>query len=374
MTPRHCRSEFIRDLRPVPATVPEPETPTTEESPETAPSPAPRPWLRSLGSLLLALLFVGALLTQVKGRDLQQVVRDLHPGWALISLLTYGVMPLCRGWRMAVLLGGRASSRRLMAIAAVQNYLIFILPLRAGDVSFIVLLTREPNISAALATKTMVAVRLLDLSFILAAFLVVLALPGVCPPQAHALGLPVALILLVLIGLWLWPDVVGRWLWRLLGPLVQWLEQRRLPGAGKVRGYLQGAMSIENVKAYRATLPPTLLATLVLIGLIIVRQWSALNAVGANLALPSGVYLASTMTVLSALPIHGLAGFGPGDAAGAGLLMTVLDPAHPTGFAWSSAIAVQLGSHVLVVVTTTIVGLLGGLILHRMGTGKKGKR
>jgi len=163
----------------------------------------------------------------------------------------------------------------------------------------------------------------------------------------------------------LWPDVVGRVVWRLFGPLVQKLEQWHIPGAGKVRGYLERTMSIADVRGFRAALPSVLLASLAVLVLVVLRFWASLNAVGADLSLPPGVYVASTMTLLGALPIHGLAGFGPGDAAGAGLLMTVSSPAHPTGFDPGTAIAVQLGSHVLTALTTALIGLIGSVGLQR---------
>jgi hypothetical protein len=401
-----------------------------------------RPWLRLLVSVLLMVVFVGALLTQVRLEDLRRVVRELRPGWALLSLLAYALLPLFRGWRLAALLNrwppvgavstatGEAHANdngvadksapttaapvravstatgsqgsgirgqgthngngvadksaptgmndahqpripfwRLVFLSAVQNYLIFLLPFRAGEVSFIVLLTREKTVSASLATKALVAVRVLDGIFTLGAFLFVAALPGVCPAEARALILPVGAVLVLMIGLLLWPDRVGRWAWRIFGPVVGKLEQWRLPGAAKVRGYLEKTTAIVDVRSFRAALPSALLATLAVLLLVIVRFWCSLNAVGADISLLSTVYVATAMTVFSSLPIHGLAGFGPGDAAGAGLLMTISEPAHPTGFEAGPAIALQLGSHVLIALTTTIVGSIGSLGLQRMNGG-----
>ena len=385
-------------------------------SSNSEPHPPPtknRPWLRLLVSVLLMVVFVGALLTQVRLDDLRRVVKELHLGWALLSLLAYALLPVCRGWRLAALLNrrppvGAVSTAtgsqgsgirgqgthngngvadesaptgmndahqpripfwRLVFLSAVQNYLIFLLPFRAGEVSFIVLLTREKTVSASLATKALVAVRVLDGIFTLGAFLFVAALPGVCPAQARALILPVGAVLVLMIGLLLWPDRVGRWAWRIFGPVVGKLEQWRLPGAAKARGYLEKTTAIVDVRSFRAALPSALLATLAVLLLVIVRFWCSLNAVGADISLLSTVYVATAMTVFSSLPVHGLAGFGPGDAAGAGLLMTISEPAHPTGFEAGPAIALQLGSHVLIALTTTIVGSIGSLGLQRMNGG-----
>ena len=344
-------------------------------------------------------VFVGALLTQVRLEDLRRVVRELHLGWALLSLLAYALLPVFRGWRLGALLNRRTAAVsdrrsangermngngapgpcadrwplradgiplwRLVFLSAVQNYLIFILPFRAGEVSFIVLLTREKTVSASLATKALVAIRVLDGIFTLGAFLFVAALPGVCPPQARALILPVGAVVALMIGLLVWPDRVGRWAWRIFGPAARKLEQWHFPGAAKARGYLEKTTAIVDVRSFRAALPSALLATVGVLVLVVVRFWCSLNAVGAGISLLSTVYVATAMTVLSSLPIHGLAGFGPGDAAGAGLLMTVSERAHPTGFEAGAAIALQLGSHVLIVLTTTIVGLIGSLGLQR---------
>jgi hypothetical protein len=365
-----------------------------------------RPWLRLLISVLLMVIFVGGLLTQVRLHDLREVGRKLDPGWVLLSVFWYALLPIVRAWRLSALLNRPFAARgagwkpagptgstdvapaepcgtdspavsaaprepprlplwRLVFISAVQNYLIFILPFRAGEVSFIVLLGRERAVGASLATKGLVAIRVLDGMFTLGAFLLVAALPGVCPPQARALIVPVGAVLVMLIGLLAWPDVVGRGVWRLFGPVVQRLEQWRVPGGARLRGYLERTMSITDVRTFRAALPSALLASLAVLVLVVLRFWASLNAVGANLSLLSAVYVASAMTILSALPIHGLAGFGPGDAAGAGLLMTISEPAHPNGFDPGTAIALQLGSHVLVALSTTIIGLIGSVGLQR---------
>jgi glycosyltransferase 2 family protein len=316
--------------------------------------------------IVIGLAVLALLLSRLNTGDLRDLWARARPAWLLVGLGCYALMQVVRGWRLHTLTRGALPAVRLAAISCIQNLLLTLLPMRSGEISFVALLAREERVGVAWATKILVAVRLLDLAVVLGLFLVAVGVPGVVPPVVRATALPVAGLLMLVIGMLMWPQTLGR----LLRPPVMWLTSRRpvarLRGAEKLRTGLEHAVTIADPEHFRRSLPLLWLQSLLLWALAMGLNYSVAAALGTGLSLLAVMYFATVLIVSSVLPIHGLGGYGPHDAIGAALLVSLGLPAQ-------TAIAIELSWRTATVLTTAVLGAIGAAYLSATGFRRAGE-
>lgn len=325
----------------------------------TDPLPASRPnrsWHKVLVSVGLAVIVVGLLVRQIHWHDLAAL--HLHWGWLAGSLAAYLLMQVARGWRLWTATRGARSPWRWSAVAMVQNLLLTVLPMRTGEVSFVALLAREPGIGLPMAGKLLIAVRLLDLAAVALMFVLGCLLPGTIPAAVRVVWPLAALVLALCMGVLLWPQVLAA----MLRPPLLWLCDRRLVRdhrlAAKMRGLLEEALGVQDLQWLRRKLPLLVLQSVTVWALSGLVNLACLMAVGLFITPTQALYLTSVIVLSGVLPIHGLAGFGPLDAIGTGLLMSL-------GHTKTVAIPVQLTWHAQVLLLAGVAGLVGWLGMLR---------
>jgi uncharacterized membrane protein YbhN (UPF0104 family) len=321
-------------------------------------------WLRLAVSVLLAVVFVGLLLSQVQLADLTELFSRMNLAWVLVAAVAYAAMGVSRGMRFWIMTKRAASPVRLSAIAAAQALLLSILPMRTGEISFVGLLGRERGVGGPWASKILVAVRLLDLAAVCIVFIVALPL-STAVPVAVAAALPFAVAGVIFpLGLLAWPHLIAGLVRRPVIWVVNNQLLGRLPGIPKLAGFLDRTMSVSDPQWFRRMLPILLLLSVAVWTLAACVSYSCLRSIGVVVSGVDAAFMTSVLVLSSVLPIHGLGGYGPQNAIGAGLLMTI-------GIGKETAIPAHLGWHTLQLIIQCVVGSIGwDFHSYRVGSGR----
>ncbi|MEN6645383.1 MAG: lysylphosphatidylglycerol synthase transmembrane domain-containing protein [Armatimonadia bacterium] len=315
-------------------------------------------WARVL-VILISLAIIALLVSQIHPRDIAQLLQRAKTEWLVPALGFCLLMQVLRGWRFHTLTRHRLPLLRLSGIAMVQNLLLTVLPMRAGEVSFVALLAREGGLGVALAGKILVAVRLMDLAVVTGLFIISSQLlPSLQTPLMVLL--PALLLLALCVGLVVWPQTLAR----VLQPMSRWALG--LPGLRRWRAkgeaLVEHALTVADPDAFRSLLPSLWLQSVLIWSCGMAINYAALHAVGLGLSAAAVVYVSTVTVVSSVVPINGPAGYGAQDAVSAAVLLVL-------GIGRAEAIAAELGWHTLNLLLCIITGALGWLYLAA-GRGK----
>jgi Lysylphosphatidylglycerol synthase TM region len=259
--------------------------------------------------------------------------------FALVALVQW-----LRAWRFAVMMTGRLGlpSAALTRIAFQLNFWNFLLPLRLGELSYPVLMNRHLGYGLLHATGVLFIARLFDLATVGAILLGAAAALDLWPGAGRALFALGALILglaplgLAVAGLALRPHMA------------------RLPRIGDAAARLTAGF--EAIGGYAAGLAAVglSLAIWLVFGLaaILVAQ-----AVVATVSPAAAMLGAAAGNVAFALPVNGVAGIGPPQAAWVAATTRV-------GVPWDDAVVSALALHAVVLANALVCGA-AATVTHR---------
>ncbi|MFZ0852217.1 MAG: lysylphosphatidylglycerol synthase domain-containing protein [Hyphomicrobiaceae bacterium] len=242
-------------------------------------------WLLLTPQVLAAL---GRLGSQAK-------LMPLLVAFALIALVQW-----LRAWRFAVMSTGRLAlpERPLIRIALQLNFLNFVLPFRLGELSYPALMRHQYGYGLVRSAGVLLLARLFDLATVVAILLGAAALLSATPAGRAGLGLGALLFALApfalaLLGEALWPRLLrvariaqGGADLRAAFPAIARGPARLAVGLGFAIWLVFSLAAVLVADAVVETVPPTA---------------AMLGAAAGNIAF--------------ALPINGLAGLGPAQAA-----------------------------------------------------------
>jgi hypothetical protein len=298
--------------------------------------------MRQVLSTLLAVALTAVclwfLLTPDVLKSLRRLATDARPMHILGALLLVALMQWLRAWRFAVMATGRLGlpDATMVRISLQLSALNFVLPFRLGELSFPVLMRRHYGYGFLHATGVLLLARLFDLATVASILLAAAAwlhLPvGVhyVLPASCALVLAVAPFGLALAG-------------RALRP---WLAQ--LPHVGKVADRLTAAF--DAIRDHRAAT----LAVCLGFGLWLVFGFAAVltaSAVVRSIEPVVAMLGAAAGNIAFALPINGIAGIGPAQAA---WVVAVTQAGVP----WDDAVLSALALHAVVLTNVLVLGVL----------------
>lgn len=283
-------------------------------------------WRQAVLGMLAAACLV--LLIVWAGPDaLWDRLRGIAPRYVLLgfgaALLSY----VLKGARYLLVLGRRAGVRRVFGIAVAQNVIAQLLPMRAGDVSYVVLARKTGVASTGYALASLLLVRLVDLAILWGMYVVSLSMLSLSRPvyQWTAMFVGAALtVAIVAVGVLV--SASDR-----VAPCVE----RVLTRVGLFRWVGTRKMWDEFVEAGRnlrqAVRPGRLIAiVLVSVGVWTVSVvWNYLVwlAVGARLTATQAVFMTSLSYLVTLLPVFLLGGAGVGDLIATGVLTAFGRPA-----------------------------------------------
>jgi len=273
--------------------------------------------------------------------------RLLSP-WATISLgglaLAIGLMLLSyvlRAWRVADHFAIRGHFGAVLSLNLQHNLWNNLLPMRAGELSFPLLMKQQFGTDSAYALAGLFWIRLVDAQVL--ATLALGSLLWLAKIEAFALGL----VLLALLA----PFVF----WALRG----WLSARVAQlNAGKLRSLLDKVLAglPRDATHFARGVLLTWANWLVKLAALawVLRQFVPITWSGAGLGVLGG-------EVTSVLPIHAPGGFGTYEA---GMLAALL----PQGIELAAATTAAINTHLFLLGTSLLFGLLAMLIAGKSAT------
>jgi uncharacterized membrane protein YbhN (UPF0104 family) len=293
-------------------------------------------------SLVVTLLLL-ALLLRVE--DPAEVVDTI--GHASFGLLALGAalalaFALARSWRFSILLGpgARRKPGTLIAITLAGWSVNLLLPGPAGDAAFVWLARRQLDVPIARGTGAVVLARLLDLGSLLLIALSTAVLADIRVPRGVLLG-----------GLVLASSVLGVLF------AMAWSRPRRvmlaglasLPIGSRLAARMEPALDQLSSSASLAGLVASTVTARCCTALLYLVLFAA---IGQPLSLWQVWFALSFRTLLLAIPLQGVGGFGTTQLWWSGAL-TLL------GWPFEDAVAAALAVHVLDMGVSLPVGLAG---------------
>jgi uncharacterized membrane protein YbhN (UPF0104 family) len=271
---------------------------------------------------LLAFLVSATMLVWLVNNPMFGAVLDLlHTrrfGPVLLALALFPVLQWVRAWRFSLLLRQSAEPPGWpdFMLAAQLSFLNLVLPFKLGDFSFPLLARRTVGADLLGATVAIVWCRVNDLCVVVA----ILALCGACliTPAEHP---------------WFWlasatVGLISLLLPLALAPVMSLL--RAWPRLGRVLGSLPDHAAAQHGRwAFHLALTVAIWSTHSLIGYL------AVSAIAADLSFVAAAFAGAAGNLAFALPVTGVAGLGPPQAAWTAAL-------HLTGATWETAIASAL--------------------------------
>ena len=312
------------------------------------PKAGQRAWKRG-GATLLALVVSGAGLWWLMSDSVVAAftaamqragIWDLAAAGALFPIIQW-----LRAWRFSLLVTGRVetSSWRMFAITSRLLLFNYLLPFKLGEVSFPLMVQRTFGIDFLRATGVLIVVRVMDLCVV--STVMALGVMLLADGEAHSwwqspllTGTGVIVSILMVVG----PELLG------LALRTSRRLRRKIPW---VDGLLWLAASSHTISQRLLALGLTLAIWL--------GQWSlayfAARAITTEFGFFQIMFASGAATLAFALPVSGLAGLGPPQAAWATAL-------HLTGSAWAPAIATALMCHGVVLTGALAIGFITFLV------------
>ncbi|MGI9510125.1 MAG: lysylphosphatidylglycerol synthase transmembrane domain-containing protein [Geminicoccaceae bacterium] len=297
---------------------------------------------RRLTSTMLALLVSAVvlwwLLADGAGEALVQALATAHLWPLVLGSMIAIVIQMIRAWRFAILNAGSMDlpSWTMIGIASKLVLLNFLLPFKLGELGFPLMMKRAFGTPFSRGAGILILCRLLDFGVVAAIILVTAA--WLLDPAIHGWN-PwlVSLVgLAVLAGPLLLADLLP-WLRRLL---VRW------PRIAGLAEQLSHGAAIMHPPGRRLSI---FALTLSIWFAHAVIAWLAAIAVMADPGFPSMAMASAASNLAFALPISGVAGLGPPQAAWATML-------HLAGHDWPLSVTTALLCHGVLLTTLSLFG------------------
>jgi uncharacterized membrane protein YbhN (UPF0104 family) len=284
---------------------------------------------RLLLSALALAATAASLWYLVKPGSLSEVttaMSGMAPSVLVIAFALSAAVQWLRAWRFAIMTRGSLAfpDATLVAIAFQLNFFNFVVPFRLGELSYPVLMRRAYDQSFLEAAGVLILARLFDLASVLAIFLFMAALlrmAGGASPLLYLAatvlaGVPALLILL------------GR-------------AALALPGLGKFAAPL--AAGLDSLRQRPAQLAAIALSFAIWLAYGVMAVLVA-RATTATVGPAQALLAAAASNVAFALPINGVAGLGPAQAAWVFIVTKAQVPWHDAVVSALAVYGVSLAS------------------------------
>ncbi len=314
---------------------------------------------RILLSVLVAVLIVAVLLkvTDVSLSVILDTVLQVSPGTVLLGFLLHMFAYFLRGIRFRMLIHSRRVSLRAMFdIVTVHNFLNQMLPMRAGEFSYVYLARYRENVPLGEGLGTLVIARIMDLiAFMLIYPLAILALylqgfyfPSYIWKMLLAV-VPVFFLLALLLFLLTFRGRTMLDLFRMVFLKMPFFPSRF---THRVLDKLEESVQSFEQLGSRRLLLNTLVLSLAIYGVLCLVGYVLLMGMGYPMSIPLVIFCSTFAYLSMILPIHGFCGFGTHEAGWtAGCMMA--------GFSKEMGMASGFTFHIIVFGYATLVGLYG---------------
>jgi len=283
--------------------------------------------------------------------DLEALARGFDFRFLALAFAIYLGANVLRAHRFRMLVGGGVSARTFLRIIFVQNFMNTFLPLRAGEVSYLVMVHRTGSVTAGRSVGSLLAARALD-------FLAAVLIPLAASPLSRAFStngrILAWLCAFVLTGSLVLAVAVAR-----AEPIANYLSERL--SSKRIWVIRVVTLSGDTLRSLSQLRERHLLSRVVLLSLgcwvlIYASGYALLAGMGLDLALPDALFAYGFPVLASMTPIYMFGGFGVYEGSvGAGLAMVGVGvgPALASGLLLHAA---ELGFVVISLLAAPILG------------------
>jgi glycosyltransferase 2 family protein len=315
--------------------------------------------------IALSVVFVVFIFTLFDFSELGSVWNELQPLWLIPAFAAYTAFYVFSALRFRVFfqtLGKKQPVRlvHLLPVIAIHNLFVTVVPFRAGELSFLYLLRKQFKIQENLVN--LLLARLADAWWLLFFFF----LSGIILFQEYNLEAYVSQVgwenliffMLGFIGVVL-TFIVLEWRWNVLSFV--WNQLRRFSIIERVHIMIKGM--IEAFRSFWVARKTGLVLIFLYTGLaffaIFIGNLCFYLTVNVYFTIWQIMLISSFMTLISVLPIHGIAGLGTTDLINISILMLF-------GIPQSLCLPVTAITRVEVFVFYLLAGLIGYLVYKVM--------
>ncbi|MGI9487191.1 MAG: lysylphosphatidylglycerol synthase transmembrane domain-containing protein [Geminicoccaceae bacterium] len=289
-------------------------------------------------AMIVSALVLWWLLADGAGQTMLDALQTARFWPLMLGGLIAIAIQMIRAWRFALLRDGNLDlpSWTMVGIATKLVLFNFLLPFKLGEISFPLMMKRAYGTPFGQGVGILVLCRLLDLGTVVA--IILLTAAWLLDPATNGWSPVLATMsgLMALVGPFLITDRLPR-LRRLT---------TNLPRIDQLAGQMShGSMMMQPL---RQRLLVAVLTLSIWIAHAVIA-WLVAHAVGAGLGLLPMAMASASSNLAFALPISGVAGLGPPQAAWASML-------HWAGHDWAPAIATALLCHGVLLITLTAFG------------------
>jgi hypothetical protein len=279
-------------------------------------------WWKWLLAGALAIGCLALLISQVTLSDLTSALGQVKPTEAIAGFGIVLVSYFLKALRFRTLLGKAAPFRKLFGITVAQNVLAQLVPARAGDVGYVLMVKKSGMASLGYGLATLLVCRLLDLVILAGMYAWSLCVLDLKLPAFRQAAYWVGALVAAGLGLAIALVVFRR---RATSIAQRVLEKTRLLRLHGVR-YLWNEMldafpHLGQLKLFRHLLPMFVLSLLIWAA---TAAWIYLiwRAVNVPLNLPQLLFIFSLAYILGLFPLFFLGGVGTVDVVNTGVLMS----------------------------------------------------
>lgn len=320
---------------------------------------------RFLLAFFISLVLVYLLLRSIRIEEISDLLLRSKVRFLFLALFFYALQYLGRALRFVLLIRSEKLPVGLVfGIVCLHNLFNYLLPVRAGEISFPVLAKRYADVSATEGVGVLLVARILDLAAILALFIVsLLLLSGRLLKLDRSVTVLFSLFLLLLLFLLL----------RKLGFVLRGMARWMRAAGGRIVGerFQDGwELALRKIDAFVEVLDPILEDNILWIGLGVsliiwmsfaLSCYSMIHGFGVHASFLQVVFGSTCTAVTGVLPVSGLGNFGTMEAGWSIAL-------YLTGMPKEEAISSAFAIHLLVLAFVGILSVAGGfLLLARKG-------
>jgi uncharacterized membrane protein YbhN (UPF0104 family) len=295
-------------------------------------------------SAILSVVLLAYLLLNLDWEILRVAFADIRWGWLALALLAYLLNIFLRAMRFTSLIYSRPVQwLELVPVSALHNILMYLMPAKTGDVTYIFLAKDRLDVSLTEGTATLFAARFYDFSVVAALMAVLLPLSRDEIPDW--IFIPAMLFCgLVLIGT--------------VGVLAFLKFSKPTPETSKTQknAILQKAFAVWNkfIAGLREIQEHGAHGRVALLTAgIWLCVYSNFYFVTKGMGLPVAFYhiavISMVMIPLTLLPLQGFANIGAHEVGWASVLTAF-------GYPYKTALAIAVGSHLLLLVSVLVSG------------------
>lgn len=296
-------------------------------------------------------------LTHVSPAAIVDTLSHVSPTALILGFLLHLAAYFLRSLRFRVLIHSKkVPVRSLFDIAAVHNFMNHILPMRAGELSYIYLVRYQQGVPLGEGVGTLTIARIMDLMAFAIFYPVamgVLYLQGFPFPSSVWKVLLFSMpLFLLLVGLLFFLSFKGKTLLPVVQRLSHKMGFRDSRLILKILNLLDKAVqSFEHLKSTRIYMA-SLFLSFAILGAVYLVAYVLLNGMGYVMSIPLVIFCSTLAYVGSLFPLYSFAGFGTLEAGWAVGCVAA-------GFSKEMGMTSGFSFHIIVLAYVTLVGIYG---------------